>query len=408
MTFKDITLVGTSKIGNCYEVSGGKLALTNLKFNFKNNDRKISNFVSFNDIGGYLHVMNTQIKDISVGGIQPLFGDDRATEIKLTKCIFNNISNYDEYFNFNIVGQSDISVMDCSFIDVENALIGGIVNGLNQNGKLFVIGSSFYKCINARKEIRLNKDRESVISGDAIFQGSQWDECSSYNYGGALSFTSSGELTIRDCHFQQCLSVGGKGGSVYIVGQGLHQIRDCTFIGSISSYASIAEGGSLYIEGGINQLRSLIIESSKTEVSPSSDSSTSISRGGAIYATDWKNDSQIREIVIKDCESEQGAAINIESASSRIEIRDSTFQNNIALSQGGGAIFSQLDTLIQVKFTSFDHNIAYGNNKGSDLQFGGLGVSQDNVNWEQIRKDVITGCQSTSNEPRVQCHGGQY
>lgn len=59
MTFKDITLVGTSKIGNCYEVSGGKLALTNLKFNFKNNDRKISNFVSFNDIGGYLHVMNT-------------------------------------------------------------------------------------------------------------------------------------------------------------------------------------------------------------------------------------------------------------------------------------------------------------------------------------------------------------
>jgi hypothetical protein len=90
LTFRDNTLIGTTALKNCFDVDGGELNIVNLKLKFNNNgERMISNLVTFSEIGGNLHVKQTTIEHITVGGGKPLFGDEFASMIYLTNCKFN-------------------------------------------------------------------------------------------------------------------------------------------------------------------------------------------------------------------------------------------------------------------------------------------------------------------------------
>ncbi|KAA6385533.1 MAG: hypothetical protein EZS28_018940, partial [Streblomastix strix] len=146
MIFADNILVG-SNIKNCFEVEGGELVINNLKLDFENSiERRISNLISFGELGGYIHVEKTQLDDIIIEGGRALLGNEYTNGISLVNCKFNKLRldhSSNSNVEGNIVGQADIVIKDSTFIDVENALVGGIVSGLNQNGKLLVVGSSF-------------------------------------------------------------------------------------------------------------------------------------------------------------------------------------------------------------------------------------------------------------------------
>ncbi|KAA6400924.1 MAG: hypothetical protein EZS28_003546 [Streblomastix strix] len=417
--FQDSTLIGTTMIRNCFEVNGGELVLANLNFEFQEtNNRIASNIIQFGKFGGYLHVIGTSIERMAISGGTSLFGDKDATKISFTNCKFNqlfvvhsDIPNTDN----SIIGQTNIHIEGCTFTDVENALIGCIVNGMNGNGNLQVINSSFKNCINMKysSDKAQNNDRESVISGDAEYKDVVFEDIISQEFGGAINFISNGKLHIEDCEFKRCISNSGKGGGIYVVGSGEHIIKGSIFQGCISNHTEVAEGGSLYLEGGKNHLSDLQISASKAQVIVSVDgsSSQSISKGGGILIRDWSKESLIKDIIINECQAGSGGAIYIDSVSDRLNVRDSSFMSNLAYSnEGGGAIFVKDTTLIHIKDSSFENNKAMDNIKGSDLQFGNIGIKGEEVNFMQIRKDTIEECYSNSIEPRV-CineYGCQY
>ncbi|KAA6400128.1 MAG: hypothetical protein EZS28_004350 [Streblomastix strix] len=142
----------------------------------------VSNLVKFSEHGGYLEVRKTYLEGITVGGGKPLFGDERATGISINNCQFKHVQiDKSEVANKadTIIGSTNVNITSCAFIDVDNALIGGIANGLNQNGKLSVIGSTFKNCINTQYAINTTRqysDRDNIITGDAEFDDTNWKD----------------------------------------------------------------------------------------------------------------------------------------------------------------------------------------------------------------------------------------
>jgi hypothetical protein len=58
-----------------------------LKVEFKDiGKRKITNFVVFSEVGGILHVKDTTVEVVTIGGGNPLFGDKNASEISISNC----------------------------------------------------------------------------------------------------------------------------------------------------------------------------------------------------------------------------------------------------------------------------------------------------------------------------------
>ncbi|KAA6399037.1 MAG: hypothetical protein EZS28_005437 [Streblomastix strix] len=325
--FKDNTLHGTAIIGNCFEITGGELTIQNLKLQYENSAQKrISSIISFSDLGGYLHVIGTTIDDVFVEGDKHIFDYERTTEIQITNCKFTKIQ------------------------------------------------------IDNRDFTQQNKDREDISTGNAVYKDCKWQVCNSYNYGGALSFVSNGDLQLKDCKFINCMSAGGRGGAIYIVGSGNHTIEDCKFDSCIASYQQYAEGGSLYIDGGLNTLKNVDIKQSKVEITApfGYDTSQYPQLGGALFIRNWLNNSQIVCIMIMGSQSGQGGAIYIDSCEGQLEISYSKFEKNIA-----------------------QKNVASGLQKGSDLHFSDIGVGIQDVDLDEIKDNLIEKCSSNSNEPRV-------
>lgn len=90
------------------------------------------------------------------------------------------------------------------------------------------------------------------MSGDAEFIDDTFEDCISTDFGGAFSFISNGVLVINNCKFERCISFGGKGGAIYVLGYTQHTINKCKFMSCVSSHTLLSEGGSIYIEGGEN------------------------------------------------------------------------------------------------------------------------------------------------------------
>ncbi|KAA6339474.1 MAG: hypothetical protein EZS28_052611, partial [Streblomastix strix] len=257
---------------------GGELILDNLKLEFHDNQRKIMNLIQFSDIGGHLRVLKINIERMNVIGGKPLFGDKHATDISLSKCKFNNILVDNKgIFIDNFVGQTDVTINSCTFIDVEDALLGGVVQGLNQNGNLLVVGSSFKSCHNTKqinKDISNQKYHTEIISGDAKFEDDIFKECTSLSYGGAISFISNGKLVLEDCKFMSC-SAQTKGGAVYVLGSGEHNFKGLKFEDCAVSDLNSAEGGSIYLESGTSYIKDSTILNSKAEIKTQSETESS-------------------------------------------------------------------------------------------------------------------------------------
>ncbi|KAA6372019.1 MAG: hypothetical protein EZS28_032454 [Streblomastix strix] len=404
LIFKDNTISTTAVVGNCFEIDGGSLLITNLKLDFKTvGERRVFNLIKFGELGGYLQVHKTYIEGITVGG-KPLFGDERATGISIRKCQFKHVQIDKSNISNNvdtIVGSTNINITRCTFIDVDNALIGGIINGLNWNGKLSVIGSNFKNCHNfdVTIGISMSASHTDITSGDVKFKDDTFEDSSSTGYGGAIRFVSNGELKIEDCKFIGCNSLG-KGGAIFTQGNGFHNLQDLKFDSCSVSENEIADGGSLYIDGGENLLEDISISNSQAKIVVVLDSD-SVSRGGAIFIINWGYDSEIKNLEIDRCSADAGGAIYIESTSERLEIKKSRFSNNKANSGGGGSIYASIPQLIYLRKDEFLSSSVLIANKGSDLHFGDIGVDTEVINWIEIKENAVDESVSNSSEPRV-------
>ncbi|KAA6368130.1 MAG: hypothetical protein EZS28_036343, partial [Streblomastix strix] len=216
--FKDNTIIGTTEIGSIFEINGGELIITNLKLEFKNiNEKMVSQLVSFSNNGGYLQVRKTQIANVTIRKGNSPFGDDNANTISLVDCKFSHIhiEHNDTYKETNhIVQSTNISIINCKFADVENALNGGIINNVNSNKNLLVKQSSFKNCHNSMlTPITSNQQHADIQSGNAQFIDTTFEDCKSSDFGGAVNFRSDGYISITDCKFYNCISCEGKGGA---------------------------------------------------------------------------------------------------------------------------------------------------------------------------------------------------
>ncbi|KAA6368206.1 MAG: hypothetical protein EZS28_036268, partial [Streblomastix strix] len=253
--FEDNTLIGTI-IKNSFEVDGGELVLSNLKLEFENNnERRVSNLVNFGELGGKLRVLKTSIEQVITDGDRPLFGNGLASEISLTNCKFNQVHidhNGTSNIADNIIGSGNVYIQDCSFVEVENALMGGIVNCLNSNRNLSVVGSLFRSCHNTKhitESVSNKKYHTDILSGDAKFSDDTFEDCSSQDFGGSISFRSDGNLKLGDVRIRRSTSYGGKGGAIYFQGNGQLTIGDVTLRECKSLGSQIGQGGVIYIEG---------------------------------------------------------------------------------------------------------------------------------------------------------------
>ncbi|KAA6370120.1 MAG: hypothetical protein EZS28_034352, partial [Streblomastix strix] len=325
------------------------------------------------------------------------------------------------------VGQADIVIKDSTFIDVENALVGGIVSGLNQNGKLLVVGSSFTNCHNTKiQQISLSNKQgtqTNITSGDATFKDTHFDNCDSEGFGGAISYINEGVLLLKDCKFKKCISLLGKGGALYVQGSGEHTIKNCQFSNCIASGGTISEGGSVYIAGGTNYVKDSSFKKSTAQVTNLQPSEVSIdnkldvnddkftdqsqSFGGAIMIIDWQDQSFIKDTSFKDCVAGTGGAVYINSVDNLIPIQDVTFTQNIASVGGGGALFAVDTSTIKLHDCEFKLNQALLGFLGNDLHFETFGTADDYINISHLQYKIIDDCSSSSIEPRV-CFSGEY
>ncbi|KAA6402436.1 MAG: hypothetical protein EZS28_002031, partial [Streblomastix strix] len=402
---------------------GGELIITNLKLEFKNiNENIVSQLVSFINNGGHLQVRKTQIADVTFRRGNSLFGADNANTISLVDCKFSriHIGHNDTYKETNhIVQSTNISIINCKFTDVENALIGGIINNVNSNQNLLVQQSSFKNCLNSKlASITSNQQHADIQSGNAQFIDTTFEDCTSSDFGGAVNFRSDGYISITDCKFYNCISFEGKGGALYITGTGKHTILNCKFEDCSANGQQIAEGGSIFIQGGINTIEDSEFKQSKATVSIKDkdqyEYDDSVSRGGAIMAVDWQDGSRIVNSEFTQNEADFGGAIYLDSYSteSRVEIVDSEFKNNKATFEGG-AIQSRYTTLLHLDDVQFTWNQASVDNKGNDLHFSDINNNPEYIekpNMVQIQQNLLTNCKSKTAEPRV-CidgYGCQY
>ncbi|KAA6361143.1 MAG: hypothetical protein EZS28_043330, partial [Streblomastix strix] len=196
ITFENNTIIGTRVIGSCFEVDGGELIISSMKLEFQNNNEiMVSKLVRFTNNGGYLQVMKTRIEDLTVGGGNALFGDENANMIQLVKCRFSRliIDHNESKKERNNIGQTNVSIINCKFDNVDNALIGGIVDSHNENGNLFVKQTSFKSCHNTKHStLESNSNHTDVLSGNAEFDDDIFENCTSSDFGGAINFRSDG------------------------------------------------------------------------------------------------------------------------------------------------------------------------------------------------------------------------
>ncbi|KAA6393070.1 MAG: hypothetical protein EZS28_011401, partial [Streblomastix strix] len=352
--FEDNTLIGTT-ITNSFEVDGGELVLSNLKLEFENNkERRVSNLVNFGMLGGKFLVLKTSIEQVITDGDRPLFGNGLASEISLTNCKFNQVRidhNGTSNIANNIIGSGNVYIQDCSFVEVENALMGGVVNGLNSNRNLSVVGSLFKSCHNTKhiiERVSNKKYHTDILSGDAKFSDDTFEDCSSQDFGGSISFKSDGNLKLGDVRIRRSTSYGGKGGAIYfqgngqltigdvtmreckclgsqigqggviyIEGTGIHKFGDVRFSDGSASGQEISEGGSIYAKGGQNKFSDVSFTQSSAVIAASPQSNTeadqSSSLGGALMAIDWLSESSFSDVSFTSCVAGSGAGIYIVS-----------------------------------------------------------------------------------------------
>ncbi|KAA6372921.1 MAG: hypothetical protein EZS28_031552 [Streblomastix strix] len=434
LAFVDNILIGTT-IRNCFEVDGGELILSNLKLEFEINDeRRVSNLVNFGELGGNLHVQKTSIEQVIIDGDIQLFGDGIQSQISLTNCKFTQL-HFDRIsssnFASNIIGQGNVIIQDCAFIDVENALEGGVVNGLNTNGSLQVVGSLFKSCYNTKhiNEGISNKGYHTDISsGDARFSDVTFEGCSSQNFGGSISFISNGKLSLSDVRIRTSTSYGSKGGAIYFEGSGKLSISDVSFKECRSQGQLIGQGGAIYFAGSGNlslsdvsfkecisngqltgQGGAIYIEGagyhkmSDISFADCSVSGNEISEGGIIYSKGGQNK-------FSDVSFKRSSAIITESSQSNIDADQSSalgggimaidWLNGSALSDvsftscvagcGGGIYLDSASDRIKFSDVRFYDNIASVS--------GGGGIFARDTNIVYLRYCKFSGNQGYGSE----------
>ncbi len=205
--------------------------------------------------------------------------------------------------------------------------------------------------------------------------------------GGAIVNENGGELTVTDAIFRENrISGSGNGGAIYNSSQSTATLRDLFFL---ENQAADGSGGGFY-NGGTMVAERVTLEENRAY------SGGGIYNGGNLIL----RDSHLKSNTATGNFGGGIAHFNQTSSTSRLEISNSTLDNNVSLQSGGGLFFSGALAVLQAT------NVTLANNTASSQGGGGLFATNGtatltNVTFNANISGATTGhgIENSSNAP---------
>ena len=246
------------------------------------------------------------------------------------------------------VSHQILNVYNCTFINNSAPEQGSVFYVTNTNSVLNVYGSSFIgNSISTYDATKGGGVIFSSTSGTLSITSSYFKGNSANSEGGCIRH--SGLLTIQDTIFESNSAVDGGGIMAGNDKSSIATIINCTFINNIASRW-----------GGALQQRKATIDGCKfinNSANPTNGTSGQFDpHGGAIYGRDY--------MIIKNSEfygnkARTGGAICFEYRITSVSsIEGCIFENNSAVSRGGGAIYSDAAADVKISSSYFTNNTA--------------------------------------------------
>ncbi|KAH7819518.1 uncharacterized protein MONOS_7588 [Monocercomonoides exilis] len=173
---------------------------------------------------GFVEMASSIFSDIVMSSTSPFVGSELFSQVDVHMCEFMNITARQKpVFAAKSILKQTLQknvVSGCLFSNCANTFDGVIVGA--ERGSGFVsMNTTFSEAKNSYKDQPFTSPLPSFISGDIVFVGCTFTNCSSSDRnGGAISVTGSANLNVTDCSFSDCRARNDKdsytrGGAIY-------------------------------------------------------------------------------------------------------------------------------------------------------------------------------------------------